>query len=535
MVLRNLKIGVRLALGFGSLMLILLVVIVLSSTLGERSKKDLLVGVEGASAKVALTNGMKSALMEAGIAVRNIGLNGDVTAMQQQAAAVTRQNALYSAARDKLEKLPVTAPERSILDTLAQIDRDSAAPYREAIGQAMAFDSEAATKTIVSRIDPLNQKAVTQMEQLAGLADANLRAVMSDSLQRDSRLRMINIAIAVVALLFGGVFAWMITRTITAPLGHAVELAGRVARGDLSSQIERDGRDEITALFDALRAMNESLGAIVGSVRSGTDIIALASHEIAAGNADLSARTEQQAGSLEETAASMEEMTAAVKQNVEYANTANALVSTASSAAERGGEVVAEVVSTMAAIKSSSGKIADIIGVIDGIAFQTNILALNAAVEAARAGEQGRGFAVVASEVRALAQRSASAAKEIKTLIVASVANVDLGDGLAGDAGKVMEDIVGSVRRAAAIMGEIAVSTAEQSVGIGAIGNALTEMDNMTQQNSALVEQAAAAAQSMQMQADALAQAVSVFKLAEAPATLTRPALAAQHTLRLPA
>ena len=520
MILRNLKIGARLALGFGSLMLILLVVVVLSSTLGEHGKRVLLDGVEGASAKVAATASMKSALMEAGIAVRNIGLNGDVGAMQQQTAAVKRQTGLYSAARDRLEKMPLSAAERAVLATLAQIDRDSAAPYTEAIGQAMAFDSEAATKTIVARIDPLNQKAVAQMEQLAALANANLRAVIDESVAADSRLRWINGAIALVALLVGGAFAWMITKTITAPLGDAVELAGR---------------DEITDLFDALREMNESLGAIVGSVRSGTEIINTASHEIAAGNADLSSRTEQQAGSLEETAASMEEMTAAVKQNAEYATTANALVSTASSAAERGGEVVAEVVNTMAAIKHSSGKIADIIGVIDGIAFQTNILALNAAVEAARAGEQGRGFAVVASEVRALAQRSAAAAKEIKTLITASVENVELGDGLVGDAGKVMEDIVGSVRRAAAIMGEIATSTAEQSIGIAAIGRALTEMDDMTQQNSALVEQAAAAAQSMQMQAEALAEAVSVFKLADAPASRATARVAARQPLRLPA
>jgi methyl-accepting chemotaxis protein len=511
--LRNLRIGTRLAIGFGSLLALLALVVIITNVLNGQNKRELIAGIEAANSKVVLATTMKTALLEAGVAMRNIGLQSDVGEMQKQEAQVKQHNTRYAAARDRLSTSGLSEPEKKILENLAQLDREIDAPFKEAMGQALAFDGESAAKTISSRIDPLNLKAVVEMDQLVERAQAASREVLNDSVARDRRLTLIMVALGTLAVAIGGLFGWLITRTITSPLRHAVKLAGRVADGDLSSDIEQRGRDEITQLFDALRTMNQSLGDIVGHVRGGTETIGVASREIAAGNADLSARTELQAGSLQETASSMEELTSTVQQNADNARSANQLVISASDAATRGGQVVGQVVDTMGAIKQSSGKIVDIISVIDGIAFQTNILALNAAVEAARAGEQGRGFAVVAAEVRSLAQRSASAAKEIKELIGESVTNVDAGGRLVEDAGKAMGEIVVSVQSVADIMSEITAASQEQSVGIRAVGQALTQMDDMTQQNSALVEQAAAAAQSMQVQAQALAQAVSVFKL----------------------
>ena len=324
---------------------------------------------------------------------------------------------------------------------------------------------------------------------------------------------------SIASILFGVLLAaaiglWLI-KAITGPLSEAIRVAKRVAAGDLAQKIEIDTDNEMGQLFDALKEMNDSLANTVGQVRSGSETITQASQEIAAGNADLSARTESQASSLEETAASMEELTSTVKQNADNARQANQLVVSASVYAVKGGEVVGQVVSTMGSIKDSSRKIVDIIGVIDGIAFQTNILALNAAVEAARAGEQGRGFAVVATEVRNLAQRSASAAKEIKSLISDSVEKVDAGSKLVDQAGKTMDEIVSSVKQVADIMSEISAASQEQSAGIDEINRAITQMDELTQQNAALVEQAAAAAESMQDESSNLAHAVSVFKLSE--------------------
>jgi methyl-accepting chemotaxis protein len=330
----------------------------------------------------------------------------------------------------------------------------------------------------------------------------------------NDRSNMLLMILAVLMVSIGSVAAWIISRSITVPLQSAVDIASTVANGDLTTQFKAESnRDEIGDLMTALKGMNDSLRNVVSQVQLGTNTIATASNEIAAGNMDLSQRTEEQASSLEETASSMEELTSTVRQNAENAKQANQLAQAASDVAERGGTIVGQVVDTMGNIDASARKIVDIIGVIDGIAFQTNILALNAAVEAARAGEQGRGFAVVASEVRNLAQRSAGAAKEIKELIGNSVEQVDIGAKLVQQAGSTMNDVVASVRRVTDIMGEITSASSEQSIGIDQVNTAITQMDEVTQQNAALVEQSAAAAASMQDQAARLAEVALSFKL----------------------
>ncbi|WP_294765184.1 methyl-accepting chemotaxis protein [uncultured Rhodoferax sp.] len=328
----------------------------------------------------------------------------------------------------------------------------------------------------------------------------------------------------IVALAVGTGIAigWLLIRAITTPLNQAVDVAREVASGNLTQGIQARGQTETGMLLAALRDMQDSLVSVVSTVRQGSEGVANASSEIAQGNHDLSARTEQQASALEETAASMEELSATVKQNADAAKQANQLAANASSVAQQGGAVVGKVVETMKGIHESSRKIADIIGVIDGIAFQTNILALNAAVEAARAGEQGRGFAVVASEVRALAGRSAEAAKEIKVLIGTSVERVAHGTTLVDQAGSTMSEVVTAIQRVTDIMGEISAASAEQSTGVSQVGEAVTEMDQTTQQNAALVEQMAAAASSLKVLAGEQVQAVSVFKLPESARALAR-------------
>jgi methyl-accepting chemotaxis protein-1 (serine sensor receptor) len=354
------------------------------------------------------------------------------------------------------------------------------------------------------------------------------------AISRYENTRNMSIVFIALGLIFAAFMGFILIRGIVRSLNMAQQVAGSIAAGDLSSTIDITHKDEIGQLLQALKDMNESLSGIVGEVRNTTDSISTAAQQIAAGNSDLSQRTEEQASSLEETASSMEELTSTVKQNAENAKQANQLAANASDIAVKGGLAVNEVVQTMVSISSSSKKIVDIISVIEGIAFQTNILALNAAVEAARAGEQGRGFAVVAAEVRNLAQRSAAAAKEIKTLIGDSVDKVDAGSKQVDQAGATMNEIVSAVKRVTDIMAEIAAASSEQSAGIDQVNRAIIQMDDVTQQNAALVEEAAAAAEAMQEQAGSLMEAVSIFKLeagkggtrTTAPKPIATPAIA---------
>lgn len=406
---------------------------------------------------------------------------------------------VYSMVRDRLLKLRKEGAEVALIDKDVQ---EGFLPARKAY-----FDS-------------LNELLMFE-RQVIDEAGADIQQVKNSS-------SILLLIIGAIAVMLGTFFAWKLSLGITQPLARAVQLAETVASGDLTSKLVIDSKDEIGQLLGALKSMNDSLAKVVGEVREGTETIATASSQIASGNLDLSSRTEEQASSLEETASAMEELTSTVKQNADNAQQANQLAASASGVAVQGGQVVEQVISTMQSISDSSKRIADIIGVIDGIAFQTNILALNAAVEAARAGEQGRGFAVVASEVRNLAQRSANAAKEIKSLITDSVESVDVGSKLVEQAGATMREVVNSVQRVTDIVSEISAASHEQSTGIEQVNQAIGQMDEVTQQNAALVEEAAAASQSLQDQAASLAQAVSVFKVSHVQARAVAPRAASK-------
>ncbi|MDH6591121.1 methyl-accepting chemotaxis protein [Variovorax sp. TBS-050B] len=432
----------------------------------------------------------------------------------------------------KVEALLVTDLEKSTFKNIVEL-RAKYQSAKDAVQKAKASgtpgESEKVFKEVFQPAAKAYETRVLELLAMERKAIDDMSLAIDEANARSFNLRIV---LTALTLLIGALCAWLIARSVTRPIARAVEVAQTVASGDLGSQIQVVSRDETGQLMQALKNMNDSLAKVVGEVRHGTDAIATASGQIAAGNQDLSSRTEEQASSLEQTAASMEELTSTVKQNADNARQANQLALSASEVAVRGGGVVNQVVDTMGSINASSKKIVDIIGVIDGIAFQTNILALNAAVEAARAGEQGRGFAVVASEVRSLAQRSGAAAKEIKGLIDDSVDKVEAGSRQVAEAGRTMEEIVDSVKRVTDIMGEITAASQEQSTGIEQVNQAIAQMDQVTQQNAALVEEAAAAAQSMQEQAASLVQSVSVFRL-EGAARAARPAApAATHALQ---
>ena len=508
----NLKIATKLLLSFALILMLTLVLGVASITqLGQVNATTEKINTDWLpSVRVLLT--MKSNLA----LLRNVEMQH---VMSNDAADMEKSAQFISEIRGGLQKSMseyaplVSEQERAVYDQL----KDKIPQYLEIdkkiVEISRAFRKDDAMKEI--RGDSL--AAIVELDkQVENLVKINsdgsaASAKEGEAIYNKARVWMIGLMIAM--LLLGFALALWIARAVAQPLGFAVDVARRVAGGDLTADIEVRSRDETGQLMQALKDMNQSLQKIVGEVRSGTDTIATASSQIAAGNQNLSQRTEEQASSLEETAASMEQLTSTVKQNADNASQANQLAVSASEVALHGGTVVTQVVSTMGAINTSSKKIVDIIGVIDGIAFQTNILALNAAVEAARAGEQGRGFAVVAAEVRSLAQRSAAAAKEIKGLIDDSVEKVGLGSRLVDQAGTTMEEIVASVRRVTDIMGEITAASQEQTTGIEQINQAISQMDQVTQQNAALVEEAAAAAASLQDQAGVLADVVGAFKL----------------------
>jgi methyl-accepting chemotaxis protein len=417
--------------------------------------------------------------------------------------------------------------EQELLDKLRTGER----LYREAIAKAQALKAGGATITeIDAAISGADKPLAAAFSGLLAIAHGNADTTGQHISTAIHSGKIVAIGVGLIVAFFAIIFATLATRSITGPMRDAVKIAQTVAAGDLRSNISIARKDETGDLLQALKEMNDGLRTMVGQVRSGSDTIATASTQIAGGNLDLSARTEEQASALEETAAAMEEITSTVKRNSDSARQANLLATSASEVASKGGAVVSRVVDTMGQINDSAKKIVDIISVIDGIAFQTNILALNAAVEAARAGEQGRGFAVVATEVRNLAQRSATAAKEIKVLISDSVEKVDAGSQLVQEAGTTMEEIVVSVKRVTDIMEEITSASGEQEAGIEQVNQAIAGMDTVTQQNAALVEEAAAATESLRNQAGNLAHTVSIFKLER---SLPAPTKLAREQVRL--
>ncbi|MFI4939230.1 MAG: methyl-accepting chemotaxis protein [Burkholderiales bacterium] len=517
----KMKVGTTLFFGFSLVLTLLVAVtwlgIINIAQIQERLEK--VVNVNNVETRLVID--MRALINDRTVALRNLSLLTDASDMQPEIDRINDQTRRYAGAESKLDNLfaaeaGTSAEEKGLLTKVKEYETAATPLIAKAMELWLGNKAEDATKVLIKEIRPFQKKWLEALGELASLEDKQNAQAATDARSAFSVARSLMIGLGVIAFLAGIAAAWWITKRLLKQLGgepgYAAKIASQIAAGDLAATIDTQGSDH-SSLLVAMKAMRDSLVNIVGQVRIGTDMIATASGEIAAGNLDLSSRTEHQASSLEKTASSMEELTATVKQNADNARQANQLAASASEVARKGGTVVSQVVDTMGSINESAKKIVDIISVIDGIAFQTNILALNAAVEAARAGEQGRGFAVVAAEVRNLAQRSAAAAKEIKTLIGDSVEKVEIGSKLVGQAGITMEEVVASVKRVTDVISEITAASHEQSAGIEQVNQAIIEMDSVTQQNAALVEQAASAAQSLQNQAAEVAHVVSIFKL----------------------
>ena len=512
-IISNLKIGTRLALGF-CIVLACALAILLTGLLRMselQSNSEFIIGKKVAGLTAAMA--MRESGADLALALQKVVAPADMTEGKAENEHVGKIIAIYEADAKELATFSDTVAAKSLLNAAAAHKNLVFAvleKIRSAVGTNNYFDAAQMLKTDFPLVYAQWIESLTALASFQKQEMANADAASRQSFQR-ARAGMI--AMGLFTLMLGGFFTWTIRRSIIAPLLRASAIANTIADGDLTTDIQRGAGDEAGQLVSALRGMQENLIMTINEIKQSADVISVASHEIAAGNMDLSNRTESQASSLEETVGSLELLSSKVSQNADSARQANHLVDSATDHAVKGGKVISSVVDTMGSIKDSSRKMIDIISVIDGIAFQTNILALNAAVEAARAGESGRGFAVVASEVRSLAQRSAMAAKEIKTLIGDSVIKVDAGSKLVDDAGKTMSDIVDSVHRVAQIMGGISAASEEQSVGIAEVSLALGQIDDITQQNAALVEEAAAAAESLQEQSDSLARAIATFRL----------------------
>ena len=511
--LRTLKINTRLGLGFG-VMLGSAVILLFGSMLSQRySSISLVESLDRTSAIERDAVELRDSLLEGAIAVRNMGLVSDVGELHRHQAVAEGTRKTFLAVAKKLEDAAATTEEKELVSSILALDQEMNVQFKEAVNFAAVMSTDQSNAVITGKIDPLLGKIKERIQRLRDVQHAQAIAVNARASAQSSLNLVVVMVACVLALAGAALLAWRIARSITVPLSAALAATHEVANGNLSVDIKVEGRDEAAGLMHGLVTMRESLASMVESVRLGAESISNASREIAQGNADLSARTEMQASALQQTAATMDQLDATVRDNAASAHQADDLARGATNVAATGSAVFAKVVDTMTGINESSSKIAEIIGVIDGIAFQTNILALNAAVEAARAGEQGRGFAVVASEVRALAQRSADAARQIKSLVQTSVARIEQGSSLVSQASQNMAEIASSINRVSSIVGEISAASAEQSSGVNQIGITVSQLDQTTQQNSALVEESAAAAESLRQQAAQLLESMSMFHL----------------------